>query len=570
MAARSPLPRVLLATSLSLAMMTGFVAASAPASAAVPSRATAVSWAASMLRTMNAERAAHRLPALRSSAALVGVAHSHNLLMARSNRVASQFPGELTARARITDAGYSSSAAENLARTSTWTLSAASGLQQAMYSETSVTDRRRENLLNPAYRYVGVDITIDSLHHTMLVTQDFSVAPAPRTLPAHAVGGYWETWSGIPLAQIPAAYNVVYVAFAKGSNTTSGALTLPPMDQGYASFKADVATLKARGVTVLLSIGGWNDIYPGKQGYTLRTAQQIADATSSLKSLVSTYGFDGIDWDLEHTIYPTAVVSVTKALKAASPGLLVTFAPMRSNTSVITAIADALGPDNWSLIGPQYYNRGLTESASLADIISGTKALATKYGASKVMVGTMQTDDSGVAGDTNDTVTIATCISAWKTLAGLYPSLRGEYVWAVSLDKARNYQFASQVGAVIIPGTTVTPPPAPAPAPTGDVTVGTSSRLLSGVDVPRLTDYLVAYTPRSGSVTPTNQYGTEATVVGGVVVAVVDRSVTGSTAGTPIPVNGVVLSGHGTAKTWLNSYAKVGVAVQFPAGVTAP
>lgn len=391
-------------------------------------------------------------------------------------------------------------------------------------------------------------------------------------LPAKVVGGYWEYWGATPLAQINPGYNVVFVAFAKGTSTTSGSLILPPMDQSVASFKTDVQTLKSRGIPVILSIGGWNDIYPDKYGYTLSTSTQQSEAIASLTSLITTYGFDGIDWDLEHSINATAVVNVTKALKAKFPSLIVSMAPMRSNTSVYKSIATSLG-SQFDLIGPQYYNRALTEAQSLADIIAGTKDLANTYGAAKVMIGTMQTDDSGVAGDTNNTVTIATCISAWNTLVALYPTLRGEYVWAINLDKDRGYQFVNQVGPVITSAVGPPPPPPPTPpppAPSTDVVIGTASYPLAGVNIARGTDALVVYTNPPYSRTPTNIYGTEATVVSGKVVAVVDRSVTKTTAGTVIPSNGVVLSGHGKAKTWLNTYAKIGATVQLPSSVKVP
>lgn len=70
------------------------------------------------------------------------------------------------------------------------------------------------------------------------------------------------------------------------------------------------------------------------------------------------------------------------------------------------------------------------------------------------------------------------------------------------------------------------------------------------------------------SVTPTNVYGAEVTVVGGTVVAVADRLTTLGPA-TPLPQGGYVLSGHGAARDWLLANAHVGSAVTLPSPVTA-
>lgn len=98
----------------------------------------------------------------------------------------------------------------------------------------------------------------------------------------------------------------------------------------------------------------------------------------------------------------------------------------------------------------------------------------------------------------------------------------------------------------------------PVAAPTATtVTVGSGSRELTGTNVPRTTDALVAYDRSNGwTASPANAYGFEAAVVGGKVVAVSDLAT-----GMPIPENGMVLSGHGSARDWLKLHATVGAGV---------
>jgi len=106
-------------------------------------------------------------------------------------------------------------------------------------------------------------------------------------------------------------------------------------------------------------------------------------------------------------------------------------------------------------------------------------------------------------------------------------------------------------------GVTVTLDGAVTPPPTGNsVTIGDKSLALTGTNVTRTANALVMYTPAKGATTGTNQYGYEVAVVGGKVTVV--QNAVGNMA---IPSNGYVLSGHGTAKTWLATYAKVGVTV---------
>ncbi|MEP7180037.1 MAG: CAP domain-containing protein [Pseudonocardiales bacterium] len=153
---------------------------------AAPSRANAVSWGASVFKTLNAERASHHLRPLAASVRLVGIAHAHNLKMAAYNRGSHQLSGELSARARIARAGFSASTAgENLAQTTAWTLAGAYAQQRAMYSEPYAINGRRANILNSAFRYVGVDVAIDAVHHKLWITEDFSIL-APMATPAAA------------------------------------------------------------------------------------------------------------------------------------------------------------------------------------------------------------------------------------------------------------------------------------------------------------------------------------------------------------------------------------------------
>ena len=62
---------------------------------------------------------------------------------------------------------------------------------------------------------------------------------------------------------------------------------------------------------------------------------------------------------------------------------------------------------------------------------------------------------------------------------------------------------------------------------------------------------LVIYTPQYGFHTGTNEFGTEAIVEGNVVTSL-------SGADSVIPKDGIVISGHGTAKNWISQNVAIG------------
>ncbi|MBE7712074.1 MAG: hypothetical protein E7Z92_08070 [Cyanobacteria bacterium SIG31] len=76
---------------------------------------------------------------------------------------------------------------------------------------------------------------------------------------------------------------------------------------------------------------------------------------------------------------------------------------------------------------------------------------------------------------------------------------------------------------------------------------------LKGINYPGLrgANQLVVYTPQFGFRTGTNEFGTEAVIVGDTVTSL-------SGADSLIPANGLVISGHGAAKKWINENIMVG------------
>ena len=86
-----------------------------------------------------------------------------------------------------------------------------------------------------------------------------------------------------------------------------------------------------------------------------------------------------------------------------------------------------------------------------------------------------------------------------------------------------------------------------------DVVDPVASTNFKGINYPGLrgSNQLVIYTPGFGLKTGTNEFGTEAIVIGNTVTSL-------SGADSLIPANGFVISGHGQAKKWINENIMVG------------
>jgi hypothetical protein len=153
-------------------------------------------------------------------------------------------------------------------------------------------------------------------------------------LPAKVSGVYWPNWTGTPsLRNIPTTDNLIYAAFAYGDGSNSGAIVWHSDDGSgvsLAQFKSDVQYAQAHGQQVILSIGGANDL-----GIHLTNAAQVTQMVNCINQLVTDYGFDGIDWDLEHDANITAasLVSASNQLKQKwGQSFIISMAPAPSDT----------------------------------------------------------------------------------------------------------------------------------------------------------------------------------------------------------------------------------------------
>jgi chitinase len=115
----------------------------------------------------------------------------------------------------------------------------------------------------------------------------------------HNLIGYWHNWQDanapyIQLDLIDSRYDVVEVAFAVPSSPTDMTMLFTPEVVTQNDFISKIQTLQSQGKKVLISIGG------ATSNIDLTTTPNKTAFINSMISIINTYGFDGIDLDIEN------------------------------------------------------------------------------------------------------------------------------------------------------------------------------------------------------------------------------------------------------------------------------
>lgn len=116
----------------------------------------------------------------------------------------------------------------------------------------------------------------------------------------HDLIGYWQNWNDpnapyMELSEVDPRYSIIEVAFAEPAAGTTYDMVFAPAETDEATFTSDIAALQASGRKVLISIGGANATV------RLNTESERDQFVTSMLEIMDTYGFDGMDLDLEGT-----------------------------------------------------------------------------------------------------------------------------------------------------------------------------------------------------------------------------------------------------------------------------
>jgi chitinase len=116
----------------------------------------------------------------------------------------------------------------------------------------------------------------------------------------HRLIGYWtgsrySSAAPFPLHDVAPQWDLILVAFASPQkNAPEGTLQFRlPRGITADELKADITQLKSQGKKVMISLGG------GGEYFKLDTVQDIPNFVNSVTSIVTDYGFDGVDIDFE-------------------------------------------------------------------------------------------------------------------------------------------------------------------------------------------------------------------------------------------------------------------------------
>ncbi|MBN1412804.1 MAG: hypothetical protein JW969_18300 [Spirochaetales bacterium] len=290
-------------------------------------------------------------------------------------------------------------------------------------------------------------------------------------LPKHVITGYWQNFTNgataLKLRDVPAAYNLIAVAFADAT-TTAGAVSFT-LDSGLASavggysqsdFISDISSLHSQGRRVIISVGGQNGTI------SVASSSAATNFANSIVSLMNQYGFDGVDIDLENGVNSTYMSQALRSIASSKSGAIITMAPqtidMQSTGYEYFKLALAI-KDILTICNMQYYNSGTMLGYDQQVYAQGTENFLTALATIQLMNG-LRPDQVGLGlpastsaaggGYVDPSVVNAAldCLAA-GTNCGTYhppttfPGIRGAMTWSINWDASNGYRWVNTISA---------------------------------------------------------------------------------------------------------------------------
>ncbi len=320
--------------------------------------------------------------------------------------------------------------------------------------------------------------------------------------PLPSLVGYWHNWNDVnapyfPIDQVDNRYTIVDIAFAIPAAGTDFKMEFIP-DQGTpAQLISQIQSLQSQGKKVIISIGG------ATAPVSLDNISERDTFIATMNNLMATYGFDGIDIDLEGSSVSVSGGTIAAPVDAKinhlifairqlmsdyyathNKRMLLTMAPetafVQGGMSAFGGIWGAYLPvihalrDSLELLHVQLYNSGsmfgidgnIYTQGTADFIVAMTEAVIAGFNtsggpftglpASKVAVG-LPACSAAAGGGYADTAVVKAALDyllgkgpkpGTYTLAqaGGYPTLGGMMTWSVNWDAVSNcggvYSFA--------------------------------------------------------------------------------------------------------------------------------
>ncbi|WP_079126297.1 chitinase [Streptomyces sp. ERV7] len=292
--------------------------------------------------------------------------------------------------------------------------------------------------------------------------------PGGGTVPKHAVTGYWQNFNNGATVQkisdVPANYDIIAVSFADATGTPGGVTfnldTNGLGGYGVEQFKADIAAKHAAGKSVIISIGGQNGTV------SINDSTSATNFANSVYSLMQTYGFDGVDIDLENGLNSTYMTQALRSLSSkAGSKLVITMAPqtidMQSTSGEYFKTALNI-KDILTVVNMQYYNSGSmlgcdgkVYSQGSVDFLTALACIQLQGGLdpSQVGLGLPASTSGAGSGYVSPSVVNAAldCLTAGTNCGSFKPSrtwpgLRGAMTWSTNWDAKSGNAWSNAVG----------------------------------------------------------------------------------------------------------------------------
>ncbi|MBO7935420.1 glycoside hydrolase family 18 protein [Streptomyces sp. S9] len=288
------------------------------------------------------------------------------------------------------------------------------------------------------------------------------------SLPKHAVTGYWQNFNNGATVQrisdVPAQYDIIAVAFADAT-ATPGAVTFNLDSAGLGGytvdqFKADIRAKQAAGKKVIISVGGETGTV------AVNSSASATNFANSVYSLMQTYGFDGVDIDLENGLNATYMTQALRSLSAqAGPSMILTMAPqtidMQSTSGAYFQTALNV-KDILTVVNMQYYNSGSmlgcdgkVYSQGSVDFLTALACIQLEGGLAPSQVGLGLPASTRGAGSGYVSPTIVNnaldCLAKGTNCGSFkpsrtYPDLRGAMTWSTNWDATAGNAWSNAVG----------------------------------------------------------------------------------------------------------------------------
>jgi chitinase len=288
-------------------------------------------------------------------------------------------------------------------------------------------------------------------------------------LPKHVLTGYWQNFyngaRALRLADVPTTYDIIAVAFADAVPGRPGGVTFN-LDSGLSSqlggytdaqFRADVRTVKARGQKVIISVGG------ERGTVSVGDSTAASNFAADIRSMISTYGFDGVDIDLENGISAGPMATALRNIHAGG-GTIITMAPQTIDMQNTSAGYFQLAlniKDILTIVNMQYYNSGTMLGCDQQVYGQGTVNFLTALACIQLQSGLrpdqvglgLPASPSGAGGGYQSPSNVNNALNclARGTNCGTFrpattwPGIRGAMTWSINWDASNGYQFANTV-----------------------------------------------------------------------------------------------------------------------------